>query len=56
MGYETLKNILDENKLQRELEKQEAMNPTKCPDCAYAPLRENSKGEKLCQICGWRGR
>lgn len=53
MGYETLKNIIEENKLQVELEKQEAMNPTECPDCDWPQLRENSKGEKSCPICGW---
>jgi len=54
MGYETLKNIIEENK--EELEKRETMNPIKCPDCDFAPLRENSKGQKLCPICGWRER
>ncbi len=55
MGFETLKNILDDNREQAELAKQEAMNPTKCPICDYF-LDENSKGEKSCIICGWVGR
>ena len=55
MGFETLKNILDFNKEQEELDKQEAMYPTECPDCAW-PLLENSKGQKTCPICEriWR--
>jgi ribosomal protein L37AE/L43A len=54
MGYETLKNIIDSNKEQAELEKQEIINPTQCPICAYTLIQENSKGEKSCEICGWR--
>ena len=52
---EVLKNIILENKEQIELEKQEAMNPTECPDCDWT-LKVNSKGEKSCEICGriWR--
>jgi len=50
MGVEILKNIIKENKKQVELDKQEAMNPTECPDCAWT-LQENSKGEKSCSIC-----
>jgi len=55
MSYETLKNIIDYNKEQAELGREEAMNPTECPDCAW-PLVENSKGEKSCPFCGriWR--
>jgi len=57
MGFETLKNIIEFNKQQAILDEQEAMNPTECPDCAWT-LKENSKGEKSCEICGmvWRGR
>lgn len=55
MGFETLRNIIRENKEQAELDKQEAMNPTECPDCAWE-LDINTKGKKSCPICGriWR--
>ncbi len=55
MSFETLLNIIKQNKEQVELDKQEAMNPTECPYDAW-PLNENSKGEKSCPICGriWR--
>lgn len=55
MGFETLKNIIEYNKEQEELGKEEAMNPTMCPD-DWWPLQVNSKGEKSCEICGriWR--
>lgn len=55
MGFETLKNILDFNKEQEEIGKQEAMNPTECPDDAW-PLNEDSEGHKSCPICErtWR--
>lgn len=53
MGWEQLLQIIKEN---RRLEEAEKMAPiTSCPECAYIPLRENSKGEKLCPMCGWRG-
>ena len=51
MGYETLKNIIDFNKEQEEIGKEEAMNPTECPWDGWT-LNENSKGEKSCPICG----
>jgi len=51
MGFETLLNIIKHNKEQAEIDKEEAMNPTNCPDC-YWPLDENSKGQKSCPICG----
>lgn len=54
MGWEQLENILDDNRAQVDLEKQESI--TKCPDCAFIPLKENNKGIKLCPICGWTGR
>jgi len=50
MGFETLKNIIEENRKQAELDKQEAMNPTECPECAWI-LDVNSKGQKSCPIC-----
>ena len=55
MGYETLKNMIDYNKEQEEIGKQEAMELTECPDHAW-PLDVNSKGEKSCPIDGriWR--
>lgn len=55
MGFETLKNIIEANKEQAILDKQEVMNPTECPDCAWT-LSEDSHGHKSCPICGriWR--
>lgn len=50
MGFETIKNIMDENKAEEERGKQEAMSPTECPNCAW-PLEENSKGQKICPVC-----
>ena len=50
MGFETLRNIIKYNKEQEELGKQEAINPTECPDDAW-PLKENSKGKKSCPFC-----
>ena len=51
MGYETLKNIIDFNKEQEELGKEEAMNPTECPWDAWT-LNEDSQGNKSCPVCG----
>ena len=51
MSFETLKNIIEQNKEQAILDEQEAMNPTECPWDAW-PLDENSKGQKSCPICG----
>ncbi len=56
MGYEQLKSIIEDNKLQVELARQEMIDPIKCPMCANVPLRENGKGQKLCPICGWTDR
>lgn len=55
MVYETLKNIIEANKIQAEIDKEEAMNPTECPNCVWE-LSVNSKDEKSCPICGriWR--
>lgn len=55
MGFEQLKNIIDENRKQAEIDREEAMNPTECPDCAWE-FDINSKNEKSCPICGrvWR--
>ena len=56
MGFETLQNIINFNKEQAEIDREEAMNPTVCPDCVWE-LDINSKGEKSCPICGrvWHG-
>lgn len=51
MGFETLLNTIKENKEQTELDKQEEMNPTECPEDCW-PLSVNDKGEKSCPICG----
>lgn len=51
MGYETLKNMIDYNREQEEIGKEEAENPTMCPD-DWWPLNEDSDGNKSCPICG----
>ena len=51
MSFETLKNIIDYNKEQERLGKEEEQNPTECPYDAWE-LDVNSKGEKSCPICG----
>ncbi len=55
MGFEQLKNIIDANKKQAEIDKEEAMNPILCPDCDWI-LTVNSNGEKSCPMCEmvWR--
>ncbi len=55
MGFETLKNIIDFNKEQAEIDKEIAQNPIECPDDAWE-LDINSKGQRSCPICGriWR--
>ncbi|MBA7602025.1 hypothetical protein ES703_09110 [subsurface metagenome] len=54
MSWEQLGTILKEN---RKIAKDEKAEPiTKCPDCAYGPLKERENGDKCCPICGWRGR
>ena len=55
MGFETLKNIIEENKIQIELDNQEAVNPIMCPE-DWRELDVNSKGGRSCPICGriWR--
>ena len=55
MGFETLENIIEQNKEQAERDYQESLDPTECPYCAWN-LKVNSKGEKSCEICGriWR--
>lgn len=51
MGWAQLKAILDQDRKQAE---EEANRPiTKCPVCDFVPIKTNSKGEKLCPICGW---
>ncbi len=52
MGFESLKNIIDFNKEQAQLHPHdEDLENDICPTCAWN-LRENSKGEKACPICG----
>ena len=51
MGFETLKNIIRENKEEARIAQEENMNPTECPTCAWT-LDVNGKGEKSCPICG----
>jgi len=53
MSFETLKNIIDWNKEQEEIAREEEL--TECPYDAW-PLQVNSKGDKSCEICGrvWR--
>lgn len=56
MGFETLKNIIEQNK-EREsnLNEDEDLTNSQCP-YDYWPLDINSKGERSCPICGrvWR--
>lgn len=56
MGYEQLKNIIDLNREEEKRTKEEAMNPTVCPECSYSRLKINSRGLESCEICGWIGR
>lgn len=52
MGFETLKNILDWNKAEREAHPQdEDLENNICPYCAWQ-LAENSEGQKSCEVCG----
>jgi uncharacterized Zn finger protein (UPF0148 family) len=55
MSFEQLKNIIDANKVQAEIDREIERNPTECPDDAW-PLSVNKRGEKSCPICGrvWR--
>lgn len=55
MGFETLKNIIEYNKEQEIIGRDEAMNPTECPYDEW-PLNIDSQGNKSCPICGrvWR--
>jgi len=50
MSFEQLKNIIDFNKEQAKLPDDDLENNL-CPYDAW-PLKENSKGEKSCEICG----
>ncbi len=46
MGFEQLLQILKENKqVEAEVEV--------CPECLWPNLKQNSKGQKHCPICGW---
>ncbi len=51
MGYEQLKAIIEQNRKEAEAEARKPV--TQCPQCSYIPLKINSRGEKLCVICGW---
>ena len=51
MSFETLKNILKENREQAERDYQESLDPTECPYDAW-DLKVNSEGQKSCPICG----
>jgi hypothetical protein len=51
-SYNQLKNIIESNRKEAELEAKRPI--TSCPVCDYVPLRVNSRGEKLCPVCGWQ--
>lgn len=51
MGYDQIKAILEQAR--KEAEDKARQPITSCPVCAYIPLKVNSRGEKLCPICGW---
>ena len=50
MSFETLKNILKENREQKSVE-EEALENNECPIDGFA-LKTNSKGERSCEFCG----
>jgi ribosomal protein L37AE/L43A len=41
------------NESRKEAAAEESNKVTQCPECAFAPLRENESGDLLCPICGW---
>ena len=51
MSYEQLKNMIEQSR--KEAEEQAKKPITQCPQCAYVPLKVNSRGQKLCPICNW---
>ena len=51
MGFEQLKQILENNRIDAEAEKTKEI--VQCPQCSYIPLKTNSRGEKSCPICEW---
>ncbi len=56
MGFEQLKNILDENRKELEKTRQEEDNPTSiCPACGWN-LMISTNNRKACSMCGWIGR
>jgi len=50
MSFELLKNIQQFNREEEERGREEAQNPTECPDDAW-PLKINSRGQKSCPFC-----
>jgi uncharacterized protein with PIN domain len=54
MSFNQLLEIIKDNRKIAEDEKAKT-DFANCPECSF-PLTENSKGEKLCRICGWRSR
>jgi rubrerythrin len=53
MGWQQLSSILKESR--EESREAASEKVTKCPECDFTGLKENSKRELLCPICGWRG-
>lgn len=51
MSWDKLKEIIDANRTQALEDKMKPI--TECPNCGFAPLKENKNGIKLCPICGW---
>ena len=53
MGYQQLKEMIDQNRKEAEEEKTRPI--TKCPDCDFPSLKENKSKALCCPICGWTG-
>jgi uncharacterized Zn finger protein (UPF0148 family) len=49
-GFEGLHEMIKSNKAQPTIE-EEALKNKLCPECIW-PLKENEKGELICQMCG----
>ena len=54
MGWNQLREINKENR-KKSMEEKLKVDFDICPECAFL-LRKNSRGEKLCPMCGWRSR
>jgi predicted RNA-binding Zn-ribbon protein involved in translation (DUF1610 family) len=52
MGFQQLKSMIEENRKAAE----QAKEISECPECGFNGLKQNSKKELLCPICGWTNR